>query len=456
MQPMEYLIDTITKKNGSPANFNDLKDELTRVDKEGFPVYNLTLKEDEKLCLIFSNEVSTSTEKRDPKLIELEQYCRSYIIEKSTLKPIVSQSSHFIYNNDGIEYLKDKPWGQAVVSNCYEGTQLVLFNHDESWYCSTRRCLRAEDSNWIKNKSYKEMFDEAIEGKFKLDELDTNFCYHFVLVHHKNRNIVTYDYLGPMYKEIIHTFTTEKYTLRETDIKINDFVQNQEEITFSSLENLVNKISVINEKDKTEKKVSMEGYIIRFYHGEVHNSPFSIIKLQTELYQTLQKLRPNNSNVHQAYLELYQKDKLVEFLGYSSSKHKNDIVKRVHTSMRTIAKEILDLYHMTRQKKNPELYNGLSEAYKKILYSLHGLYIKQKKEEIVPESSDIESYPHSINVHDVYHYLKTLPPVELRQLFFERSALQSKYDNLPFINKGCIHLLSQQMLMFGSKPHVQK
>lgn len=456
MQPLEQLIDTITKNKNAPANFEDLKNELTRLHSDGTSVYRISLKEDDYLCLIFHNDGNSYTEKQENKpeagVIELEQSCRSVIIEKETMKPIVSQNSRIIYNAEATEYLKDKPWDQMEIYPCFEGTQIVVFNHHDQWYVSTRRCLNADDSNWIKNKSYREMFNEAIEGKFSLEELDKNLCYHFVLIHHKNRNIVSYDYLGSEYKEILQTFVSEKYTLKEVNFTINSKVKKQEKTNFESLEHLLNKIAVIDEKDRNDKHISTEGFIVRFYHGEVHNSPFTTIKLQTPIYQTLQKMRPNNSNIHQAYLELYQHDKLAEFLTYFGTRHRNDIVKRVHTSMRTIAKEVLDLYHMTRQKRHPELYQILPDTYKKILYALHGLYIQHRKKEFKEESPDIESNSRSINVHDVYHYIKHLPFTETRQLFYERSLLISKDQNneFSFLNKGCINTLSQQTLMFGT------
>ena len=48
----------------------------------------------------------------------------------------------------------------------------------------------------------------------------------------------------------------------------------------------------------------------------------SIVHLR--IYEKLIKLKPNNSNIHQSYLELFQKDKLNDFLPYFSKYNNNN------------------------------------------------------------------------------------------------------------------------------------
>ena len=53
----------------------------------------------------------------------------------------------------------------------------------------------------------------------------------------------------------------------------------------------------------------------------------------------------------------------------------------------------------------------------------------------------------SINVHDVYHFLKNLPAHELRQIYYERSLLLTNKLST-FLNKTCIYTMTQSTLMF--------
>jgi hypothetical protein len=447
--PIKKLIKKLSCAKKSPINFNELKTELTRKNNDK-PIYYINIKEDDSLAIIYYNDLPTSNIDRDEFAICLEQSCRSCIIDKSTLNIIASQFNKIIYNNETKEYLADKDWSNVVVQKCYEGTLLLVYNHNETWYVSTRRCLNSDESTWIKNKSYHEMFMEAINGKIELDELDKNLCYHFVLIHHKNKNIVNYSELDDNYAELYHTLTTTKNTLNEVECVIEKGIKNVQKETFGNFDELINSIQNINSHDECHRIITTEGYIIRIYEGVPHKSPFKIAKLQTPLYQSIVKLKPNNSNIHQSYLELYQTDLLNEFLPYST-KFNNDIIQRMHSSMKNVSKEILDLYHSTRQKKNINIYMSLTEQYRKILYGLHGLYIEHRKQDFVnnDKSSHEIQLPRSINVHDVYHYIKNLTPRELRQIFFERLILLENPKNT-FLNRKCMYSIMQSTLMFGN------
>lgn len=143
-------------------------------------------------------------------------------------------------------------------------------------------------------------------------------------------------------------------------------------------------------------------------------------------------LKPKNSNLHQMYLELYQKDELNKYLPFFAKyKYRNNIITRLHTAMRTISKEILDLYHFTRHKKNSCIYDILTLQYKTILYNIHGIYIKNKKNNInnKPKSYlDLDFDGDSINIRDVYNYLKTISIQELKQVFCDRIEYCKKYN----------------------------
>lgn len=447
--PINLLIANLSSTKQSPISYDDLKVELNSKDDHNNPKYYLSLKEDDNLCMIFNNP-TPDNDTRDPQIVELEKSCKSIILDKSNLKPIVSQYNKILYNEEAITFLKDKPWTNVCVQKCYEGTLIIVFNHNNNWYVTTRRCLNAKDSTWVRNNSYYDMFVEAMENKFTFDELNKEYCYHFILVHHKNRNIVNYGYLGHDYKELFHISTTEKYTLKEIVYKINDNVKYIQEDTFSSIDDLINELKKQDEQDKKKHRVTFEGYILKYYTGIIHESPFVTLKLQTDIYETLMKLKPNNSNLFQCYLELYQKDKLNEFLPYFT-KYGIDVIKRIHGSMQTLSKEMLDLYHMTRGKKNEEIYNNLTNQYKKCLYEIHGMYVKNRSRDFVNGvdvmQEKMEGNIRSINVFDIYKYLKNLPFTELRQIYHDRIKLSNDSKNT-FINKNCTHTMTQSTLMF--------
>lgn len=436
------ILNVIKQLSENKTNFcfQDLKDELERKDENNNNVYCLTVKEIDDLCMIFYNNTVESKDK-DLNIIELENSCRSVVLNKNTLEPIFTQYNRIIYNDDAVEFLKDKDWNNVVVQKSFEGTLIVVFCHNDKWFVTTRRCLNAQNSTWIKNNSYYDMFVDAMNGKFTFDDLDKDLCYHFVLVHHKNRNIVSYTSADKEYKEIYHILTTCKGSLKEVEGVGVPYAKYIDTEQFASLDELNNSLQQVNKLDMMYQKVTMEGYVLKYYTGELHNSPFVTLKIQTPIYSTLIGLKPNNSNIHQCFLELYQKDKLNEFLPYFT-RYGNETTKRIHLSMQNMAKEVLDLYHMTRNKNNVVVYKALPEQYKKVLYSLHGLYIELKKNSDKPQTS--------INVFNVYNFLKKMESNDLRQLYYDRISMIDS-DVHTFLNRNCIHTITQSTLMFKNK-----
>ncbi len=436
------LITYMSEKKGTIITYEDLTHELNRKDNN-VSVYNIDVKNNDHLAILYYNDIMSESKSN------LENNCRSIIIEKDTLRIIGSQFNKIIYNDDAINYLKNSDWNKVIIQKCYEGTMLLVYHHNDEWYVSTRRCLNSDNSHWIKNKSYREMFDES--KTFDFDDLNTNYCYHFALVHYKNRNIVSYSEYGEEYKKLFHVTTTKKYTLEEVDVEINGS-ENIEVLQYNDLNEVIDDLQNISDIDEIKKNVSTEGYIFKVYEGEPHKSPFTVLKLQTPLYQKLMSMKPNNSNLDQIYMELYQRDQLFDFLPYFS-KYTTDIIRRINISLKTIAKEILNLYHGTRQKKNPHIYKFLSDKYKKVLYGLHGIYIEHRKMDFEKNSFNKKNVTRSINVHDVYYYLKQLPPHELRQLYLERSQLAEQhliYEDTckQVINDICTYTITMTNLMF--------
>lgn len=446
--PLLNLIEDLSEEKGTDITFDDLKKELTKENDKGEKVYSLSLKEDDDLCMI--SHVGTKDG-------ILERFCRSMVIEKKTLRQIASQGNGLLYNHETVEFLNDKKWSQVTIQKCYEGTQLVVFYHKNKWYISTRRCLDAQESTWVSGNSYYDMFQEAMKGVFTFDELNKHHCYHFVLIHSKNKNIVSYSWLGKDYAELLHVMTTEKYTLDEVSDEINEKVRfvEEEQTNFSSLEELQKELTRQNDLDIKYQKITNEGYILRYYFGEVHNSPFVNMKLQTEIYEKIAKMKPNNSNINQCFLELYQKDKLGEFLPFFT-RYGGEVVKRINNSLKNISKEILEIYHATRNKKNEELYSLLTGVYKKCVYEIHGLYIKNRKGDFNNDndnnSNNNNELPvnRAINVYDVYNYLKGLQANDLRQIYYDRMSL---IDNpkMSCLNKNCIYTMTQCAIMFNNK-----
>jgi hypothetical protein len=130
--PIIKLVEQLSTNKGSQCTFDDLKTELLKTTgEENINVYNIQLKEDDNLCLIYNVPLkeTDNNQPRDQFVVDFEDSCRSLIIEKTTLKPIISQFNRILYNEESLEFLKDKDWSHVRVQRCYEGTLISVFNY---------------------------------------------------------------------------------------------------------------------------------------------------------------------------------------------------------------------------------------------------------------------------------------------------------------------------------------
>lgn len=416
------LLEIIKQEYEKNSNFNELKYKLIK--------NKYKLKETNNTCIVYS-EYSDTFNKNSPPT-------ESFIIEKSTLRIIVKYATPILYNNDATNFLKKRKinWENIIIEQSYEGHYFVLYYNENKWNIGSRKCLNATQF------PYKNIFDET--------KLNKNYCYHFILVHHKNKNIVDYSKFmnNKEYEKFIHVLTTEKYTLNE----ISDVNLLNNSLHFSCLDEVVASLENISSFDQKNNKVSSEGFIIKIYEGAPRKSSFIVLKLQTKIYQYIKKFIPFSTNIDQCYLELYQRNKLTELLPYFSD-YVNLIKSRVHNSMKNLSGELLNIYHNTRNKRNREIYKLLPSSFKQLLYDLHGIYLSKinnnPANKYHTKISEKLVEPNSLNIHDVYYYLKNIQFRTLIQIFYDRLMIIKNNQSIPFINKNCIYLLTQSTLMFN-------
>jgi len=382
------------------STYNEFKEKLMNT-------FNVVIKEDDNLSIIYE---SSETDKEKFPL-------KNCIIDKNTLKIVSTQFENIKYNEDAMIELKklsSEEWNKCKIQESIEGTIIVVFFKYDKWYITTRRCLDASKSFWIRNKSYKDLFIETLNNK-NIEDFDKQYVYFFVLVNHENKNIIDYtEKFGYNYKKIIHIGTYDE-NLNEINIDIG--IEKPEYLKFSCPDELEILLIKKSNEDILNKKISIEGYII---DGKY--------KLQTKLYEKISKIKPNFSNINSMYLVLYQNDNLKEYIKYiNEDKH---IILRINNAFKIMCSELLNLYHITRNKKSPKIYEQFEFNYKKALYEIHGIFLKQKQ---------------SINIHDVYNYLKHIDPKQLISMFKERKNLLSKID---ILNTQNIDMNIQMKLMF--------
>lgn len=420
------MIDLI-KLFGNIDNFDDLKNKL---DTNSY-----TIIDDEKVFMIIKN----SNDYKSNSTINLDTLFDDYtshIFSKKDYKYITSFEKISRLNDEAKAYIltnHDK-WDEFTIIQSFEGPVIQVFFCDK-WYICTEQSLTAENYYGNINKSIRHFFLDT--GKLPdPTKLDNSYVYHFILLHNKLKHIVQYSNLGPDYKELALLNTTQNgnNVVCNTNLPfLRPMVYH-----FSCYDELEATLDKITYDNATYKRISTEGFIIK------HNT--KIMKLQTEIYQQIEKFKPLKQNNYQIFLELYQHDKLNDILPFIS-KYSNEIIHRINMSMRTLSREILNIYHTTRKKKSSELYDALPDSYKKILYEIHGLYIKGRKKDFVNGKELQDKDTRSITVHDIYYYLKNLPESQLKQIYLDRVMIMKNESIIPYLNLNCIYTLTQSRLM---------
>lgn len=426
--------------------FNRLKNEYPTFEeiKSLTPSPKLRVKEEGALGLICSNLTETVAVNDDSNAVDqFANRYRTVIVDTETCTPLFIQPN-FTFNDDSCNVLPDVFDENVTVGLSYEGTMVTLLHHDDKWHITTRRCLDAYKSIWIHNLSFGEIFDQAIDGLFTLDELNPEYVYQFIILDHRNKRLISYDHLfGHNYSTVVHSSTFRKGQFVPLDgIVINDKVHTAEKLKFDTLDDMLNELRKLEKRDRDSCTIKTEGFIIRLRSS---SGEYAIHSVQTKLYEVINKYCSHN-NVNKTYLHMYQKGMLASCGKYITN-HPKDILSRVDNSFKTMSKEISNIYHNTRRHANKELYNSLPGSYKSILFDLHGIFINNKKHELNEDDSDPKmAVPTgSIKFYDVYQFLKKIPFSHLERLYYDRSKVLENASS--FMHPECLPTQIQIKLM---------
>jgi hypothetical protein len=206
--------------------------------------------------------------------------------------PIEEKSLNQLSNDDII----DK---NNIIIEFYGGKLITLFNYQNNWF-----------------SLFDDKINNIIPSEFNeiMNELNPDYYYLFML----NDNT-----LIKKYHKFNLIYIKQKYDFVE--INIEQFkLYKQKRLLFLSLNDLHLFLSNISSNNNKSNKLTIEGIMIFI------NNTF--ILYQTECYQNVIKLKPTNTNIHIGYLQLYQKDLLLNYLPFESD-YSVDILKRINISL---------------------------------------------------------------------------------------------------------------------------
>lgn len=354
-------------------------------------------------------------------------------------------------NNYENNYLAKECWENVEITKLSLDSKYVcIFYYDElsSWFAFWK------PSHIVKIVSKQTRTPECIfpgniyfsedELCMDTDNLNESYVYH-LLFRHKN-----FRKFGYSEKNCEEKITT----LWMSDVYMNlvsdNYVFPKEKINyFSCLDELCMSLELMNNEAINNKTLDSNGYFIKIINNKKR---YSLCKMEIKIFNYILEIMPKYKNQYVNYLTLYQNNKLNDIIVYLH-KYPNDVIKRINISIKTLAKEILNIYHLTRKKQNSDMYYCLSQSYKKVLYDLHKIYVNQKFDS-ENDINEILIEKKSISVDVVYNYLKDTNTDDLLRIFFDRDQLIEKLKNNNFnfnetIYANNINIITQIELMRG-------
>ena len=426
------------KKMSSIINITNFINEFKNNTLEDFKkeLYNNSLMckyyEDEQLLLVYHKFNANCIIKN-----ELEKECRSLVISIPDYKVISYTCSNPLCNKEAqyylINQLNNNNNESLNVFKCYEGSLLSLFNHNNKWFLSTRRCLDANDSMWNNVSHYKMFHDVLDKENITFDEftnrLNPNFGYYFVLIHYNNKQIIDYsNEFGNEYSKLCLAFVRNKDT-QEEEIDMFDYTPYQN--IFKPEKTTIEEFDIENRT--LNPLLNNEGIIIKFNNN--------LLKLQTISYQ-FSKAQGSDSNIYKGYIYLYQIDQLKIYIqNYDNHKIYEKIINPQNNSeiydtigvvdsvFKVLTSELFELFKLLwkpkiKEHKNNELYNKLPKEYKDVLYGIRGIFFKLKTSYIeMLKNKTINPENNFFGIKDIYKYLKLLDIDQFCALLRQRKLM---------------------------------
>jgi hypothetical protein len=284
---------------------------------------------------------------------ELYDECRSVVLDLNAPEGqnIVVSLAHGIPERVSVAAYKEMHSETDVCELGYEGTVIYVYNHNGVWHFSTSGCPSMDRSKYFHpTKTHGEMFDEAIGGD--RDAFVQSLCedktYSFVLVHHQNRHIMSYnaEFGGvSSYAELIHIGTRDRASMSEDDIQDRPLASlgvkyarrfTSPEEAIETIENSNHYCVIVKTVDNKILKVAMP-HILATEECHIGNP--------NNWHNMLHVYMQNNPNFHITdYINLYAPDLVIPT---NSSGRQMAPTYIIHTVMCTMRDILYDLYVQT-------------------------------------------------------------------------------------------------------------
>ena len=360
-------------------NYNCNKQTLENIQSSPL-IYSYTDKNVPSLLLLKYKRDLLTLENQTDEILK----CRGVIVDTENMKEVCHTfNSRLDYDDFKSKYnIED-----VSISIFRDGTMLNLFHYNDEWHLSTKSRISALKSKWKTPKSFQELFEESVTLNY--DNLNTNYCYSFILLHRDNK-IVVNNHTNMAYLSLVRDL--------ETGELVTDMVNASEvgENVFP-----LEKVNGVNSYTELEEQLvqfpnAYLGYVFTSKNGD-RTRQFSPI------YTKARDIKGNDPITSRYFLSLLNSNKMNEYLKYyPENKDKLDTLK---SDIKMLCQQILKFYFMSRKH-----YIEYPKYLSKSLYNIHLIYIDNKKRRLANPKINLKTvldYFYGLNVKLQFYLIST-------------------------------------------------
>ena len=308
--------------------------------------------------------------------------CRGIIFNNDTFpsKPLCySFNARIEYS----EFIKKYPISDVNITEIIDGTMINLYYYNK-WEMSTKSRIKAENSKWLNQKTFKELFEEVISIKY--DNLNKDYCYSFILVHPENRIVIKNKeatiYLSQVRDLVSNKIVTDLILVNTIGDKLQSLKTLETYNNYSDLEKM------INEKSHNYSGVMLidksTGNRSRLLCPQFDNLKLLVSKYPTknQHYLWLDKM-----NYTKQYFKYFGEER-TQYNSYLADKNK-------------LFSYILNIYHNSRKT-----YIEFPKFISKFIYLIHIEYLNAKRNNIKNTNitfNKIKIFFCNLNLNIQYH-----------------------------------------------------
>jgi hypothetical protein len=349
-------------------------DEIKTVMKE----QNIQVRESTdypSLYLLVSKQPESTVEMQ---LTDVQKEANGIIFEKETNRVICMSQNKF----ETVDTFQDVT--NVYIEYCEDGTAIRLYNYNDKWITSTSRCIDAKVSVWGASRSFDDLFWEMFDVS-RLENLDKNKTYIFVMIHSENRIVVKHRFNNLIYIQSIDNKTRSedftniffdenpKRTIRRTKVIPTD--------TFNG---------------NVDYDPSKRGILVKKLVG----NSWKIIKYDFPQYTATKNIRGNTADIKMRYLELLSNPEQLMYLEQMYGEYKQQF-NAVKYALTKLYKEIHQLYFNSHIKHEVKI--ETEHKFYQTLKQLHGEY-KTKGNKITLE--EVKKKVNSLDSHVIKKFLE--------------------------------------------------